>query len=127
MKTHIDGTLPTNGEIFVFGSNLSGYHGAGAAKVARQLFGAKLGTSLGMTGFSFAIPTKDERIQTIGLGRIKVYVDIFNDYAKQHPELEFWMSRIGCGLAGYDNIDIAPMFKPLPNINWPEEWVEFLL
>ena len=127
MKTHIDGTLPTNGEIFVFGSNLAGYHGAGAAKVARQLFGAKLGDSLGITGFSFAIPTKDEHIQTISLHRIKLYVDIFNDFAKQHPHLEFWMTRVGAGLAGYENSDIAPLFRNLPNINWPEEWEEYIL
>ena len=127
MKTHIDGTLPMNGEIFVFGSNLAGYHGGGAARAARDLLGAEMGVSLGMTGKCYAIPTKDEHLRTLRLDRVKFYVNMFNDYAEQHPEIEFWMTRVGCMLAGYKNSDIAPLFKNLPNVNWPEEWEEYVL
>ena len=89
--------------IFVFGSNEGGWHGAGAAKFALEHRGAKLGVPFGQEGQSFAIPTKD--------ATIKAYVDEFLEEAKLHPELDFQVTRIGCGLTGLKDEDIAPMFN----------------
>jgi len=60
------------------------------------------------------------------LDRVKFYIDMFNDFAKANPGTQFWMTRVGCGLAGYENSDIAPLFRNLPNINWPEEWADLI-
>ena len=98
-------------EIFVFGSNLLGHHGAGAALQARIHFGAEYGIGVGMTGQCYAIPTKDRNIETLPINKIKHYVDDFLQYAKDHPELMFLVTAIGCGLAGYSPEDIAPLFK----------------
>lgn len=78
----------------------------------------------GKFGQTFAIPTKDHNIQTLPLSAIQDYVDMFLGYAKLHPELEFLLTRIGCGLAGYSDKEIAPLFKNdiLPNIIYPKEW-----
>ncbi len=98
-------------DIFVFGSNLAGIHGAGAAKAARERWGAKIGEGIGRTGMSYAIPTKDYIIQTLELERIKPHIDVFIDYARSHLDNRFLLSRIGCGYAGYDwDKDILPMF-----------------
>lgn len=101
--------------IFVFGSNLAGIHGAGAARSALAMFGAVWGVGVGLQGRSYAIPTKDERIQTLPLNRIRPYVDQFLEFARAHPEMNFQVTRIGCGLAGYTDSDIAPMFKEAPD------------
>lgn len=115
-------------KIFVFGSNLAGRHGAGAAKYARQHYGAIYGQGIGLQGDSYAIPTKDYNIETLPLSEIKRYVDMFLDFAKNHPKLEFQLTRIGCGLAGYKDDQIAPMFVGLPrNVTVPEEWVYYLV
>lgn len=109
--------------IFVFGSNLAGRHGKGAALCARNKHGAEYGVGVGRTGNAYAIPTKDERIRTLPLESIAVYVKQFLDYAKAHPELEFQVTKIGCGLAGYQERDIAPMFKDAPlNCQLPDGW-----
>lgn len=100
--------------IFVFGSNLAGAHGAGAALEARRNFGALDGQGDGPMNRCYAIPTKDENIQTLPLDRIKAYVKDFIEYAKLHPKKEFFVTAIGCGLAGYQPTDIAPMFKDSP-------------
>lgn len=100
--------------IFVFGSNLAGAHGAGAALEAAQNFGAEYGVGVGATGRAYAIPTKDENIRTMALGDIKPYVDAFLEYARQNPSKEFFVTAIGCGLAGYEPTDIAPMFAGYP-------------
>ncbi len=89
--------------IFVFGSNLAGRHGKGAALHARQFYGARNGVGVGFVGRSYAIPTKDERIRTLPLNRIRPYVDAFLAFARDNPELEFNVTRIGCGLAGYSD------------------------
>lgn len=99
---------------FVFGSNLAGVHGAGAAKVARFEHGAQLGVGHGPTGDSYAIPTKDRNIHTMSKDDIRPFVQNFLDYATAHPELEFQVTRIGCGLAGFTDAQIAPMFKGAP-------------
>lgn len=98
-------------DIFVFGSNLAGIHGAGAARHALEKYGAVYGEGVGRMGQSYAIPTKDENIVTLPLARIKPHVDVFVDYAKSHPNLTFHLTRIGCGIAGYDwDRDIGPLF-----------------
>lgn len=109
--------------IFVFGSNLAGRHGAGAAKAAYDEHGAVYGNGVGRQGSSYAIPTKDRQIKTLPLDKIKPHVDEFIEYAKKHPHLTFLVTRIGCGLAGYKDDDIAPMFKGAPdNCLLPEGW-----
>jgi len=109
--------------IFVFGSNLAGRHGKGAALYARNLYGAKHGVGVGRTGNAYAIPTKDELIRTLPLPRIAKYVSDFLDYARLHPELEFEVTKIGCGLAGYHEHEIKPMFFDAPlNCRLPDQW-----
>lgn len=109
--------------IFVFGSNEAGRHGAGAALYAVQNHGAIYGVGFGMQGNSFGIPTKDKNIRTLPLEKIKEYVDKFIAYAKMHPDKHFQVTRIGCGLAGYTDSQIAPMFKGAPyNCHLPEGW-----
>lgn len=109
--------------IFVFGSNLAGRHGKGAALCARNLHGAKYGVGVGITGNSYAIPTKDDKIKTLPLDAISKYVSEFLYFAKSHPELKFQVTKIGCGLAGYNELDISPMFVNAPlNCYLPEGW-----
>lgn len=118
-------TLATRPNIFVFGSNLSGRHGKGAALCARQKHGAVYGVGVGRTGSSYAIPTKgaDTYLTPLSLTEIQGYVFEFIHYAKVHPELHFEVTRVGCGLAGYMDHDIAPLFKSAPdNCTLPEEW-----
>ena len=109
--------------IFVFGSNLAGRHGAGAAKVARMHYGAITGRGWGPQGQSWAIPTKDVQLKTLPLHEIAKSVQQFLADARNHPELDFNVTRIGCGLAGYTDTDIAPMFKDAPaNCQLPQGW-----
>jgi len=109
--------------IFVFGSNLAGRHGKGAALFARQNHGAEYGVGIGRTGNSYAIPTKGHSIKPIPLTSIAGFVMEFIAYARRNPELEFEVTKIGCGLAGYKESDIAPMFKDAPpNCHLPDGW-----
>jgi hypothetical protein len=109
--------------IFVFGSNLAGRHGKGAALCAREKHGAEYGVGVGRTGNSYAIPTKDASIRSLPLPRIADYVAEFLDYARAHPELEFEVTKIGCGLAGYREHEISPMFNgALMNCRLPDWW-----
>lgn len=100
--------------IFVFGSNEAGRHGAGAARYAMDKRGARYGQGVGLAGTSYAIPTKDTQIETLPLRDIKIYVEDFKDFALHHPGLTFVVTRIGCGLAGYTDEDIGPLFKDSP-------------
>ena len=93
-------------EVFVFGSNLAGFHGGGAARAAMNLFGAVWGQGVGLQGQCYAIPTMQGAVETI-----KPYVDEFIEFAKTHPGLFFYVTRIGCGIAGFRDEDIAPLFK----------------
>ena len=93
-------------EIFVFGSNEAGIHGAGAAKTAREKFGAIYGVPFGLMGQSFAIPTKDRNIKTLLLPNIQNYLVSFIKFAIDNPQLKFYLTKIGCGLAGYTTNDI---------------------
>ena len=112
-------------EVFVFGSNLDGLHGGGAAAAAVRYFGAIWGQGVGMQGQCYAIPTMHG-----GVDAIKPYVDEFIKYAQEHPELTFLVTRIGCGIAGFKDEDIAPLFQDaldLPNVALPKKFVEILL
>lgn len=114
--------------IFVFGSNLAGQHGAGAALFARKCHGAVYGVGCGRTGDAYAIPTKDENLKTLPLIVIRTEVEYFKLYARENPNLTFNVTRIGCGLAGYKDEDIAPMFKNSPdNCLLPSEWKEIII
>ncbi len=107
-------------EVFVFGSNLAGNHAGGAARVARERFGAIMGHGVGMQGQSYAIPTMQGGIETI-----KPYIDEFISFADNHHELTFYVTRIGCGIAGFTDEQIAPMFDAafdLPNVVLPESF-----
>lgn len=109
--------------IFVFGSNLRGAHGAGAALWARQHRGAITGQGEGLQGQSYGIPTKDHNIRTLPLMEISKHVRVFLDFAEAHPELTFEVTAIGTGLAGYKHSDIAPMFVTSPaNCVLPDGW-----
>lgn len=111
-------------EVFVFGSNLAGMHGGGAARAARLHFGAKMGQGVGLQGQSYAIPTMQGGPETI-----QPYVDEFVAFARQHPEMRFFVTRIGCGIAGFTPEDIAPLFreaKNVDNICLPEDFWELL-
>ncbi len=128
---HKDGLLPDAGQVFVFGSNEAGRHGAGAALAAKQRFGAEIGKGSGYMwgekGHCYAIPTKDRNIKTLSLESIEVYVAQFRRFALAHPEMDFFVTRVGCGLAGYTDADIAPLFKGLPpNIIFPEQWAKWV-
>lgn len=114
-------------KIFVFGSNLAGRHGRGAALEAKSKWGAKYGVGRGHTGDAYAIPTKDADLRTLPLIHIEREVKEFLEYARAHRELEFIVTRIGCGLAGYSNEDIAPMFRGAPsNCEFDEAWEKYL-
>ncbi|MBO8458967.1 MAG: hypothetical protein IAA73_01330 [Bacteroidetes bacterium] len=107
-------------EVFVFGSNLSGSHGGGAALVAYRKFGAIWGQGVGLQGQSYGIPTMHG-----GVEAIKPYVDEFIAFARQHQDLVFLVTRVGCGIAGFTDNEIAPLFseaKQLENVYLPRLW-----
>lgn len=109
--------------IFVFGSNLAGRHGKGAALFARQHHGAIYGQGRGHQGNSYAIATKDEKLRTLSLEAIECEVRTFLLYASMNPGLRFQVTAIGTGLAGYKHEQIAPLFKGAPaNCILPAEW-----
>lgn len=102
-------------EIFVFGSNLNGWHGAGSAYAAKKNHGAIQGQGVGLQGNSYAIPTKGYDMEPIWLEHIETHVKEFIKFAHDHPEMKFTIVAIGCGLAGFTPTQIAPMFKDVPN------------
>ena len=107
-------------EIFVFGSNLEGMHGGGAVRIAYEEFSAIWGQGVGLQGQSYGIPTMHG-----GVDVIKPYVDEFVNFAKSHPELKFLVTRIGCGIAGFTDEEIAPLFKDaieIENIYLPKSF-----
>jgi hypothetical protein len=109
--------------IFVFGSNLAGRHGKGAALFALKNHGAIYGQGEGLQGRSYGIPTKDHYIRTLHLDNIRMHVERFLEFARNHPELTFNLTAIGCGLAGYTPAQIAPMFADAPdNVRKPPEF-----
>ena len=111
-------------EVFVFGSNLEGMHGGGAAYLAFKQFGAVMGCGVGLRGQSYAIPTMQGGVETI-----KPYVDEFIAFATDHPDLFFYVTRIGCGIAGFREKEIAPLFEganTLENVCLPEGFAKLL-
>jgi hypothetical protein len=109
--------------IFVFGSNLQGWHGKGAAQEALRYWGAVYGVGVGRTGKSYAIPTKANPREVLSLIEINGYVTHFLEYASQHSDLIFLVTKIGCGLAGYLETEIAPFFVSAPdNCILPDGW-----
>lgn len=111
-------------DIFVFGSNLAGYHAGGAARMAYNNFGAVWGQGEGLQGNSYAIPTMQGGVETI-----KPYVDKFIEFAENEKELTFYVTKIGCGIAGFDVKDIATLFRKayyLPNVVLPIEFVSYI-
>lgn len=115
--------VPGPNKIFVFGSNTAGIHGAGAARLAMEKYGAVYGKGEGLQGNSYAIPTKDKVLETLPLGEIQIYVNYFLEYAWENQELQFFVTKIGCGLAGYTEEQIAPMFAEAPvNCELPHGW-----
>lgn len=115
-----------NVSVFVFGSNLAGRHGKGAALCAMRDHGAQYGVGLGRTGNAYAIPTKDATLRVLELATIAGYVRTFVQYARAHPELTFQLTPIGCGLAGYHPAEIAPLFvNPSPNVIIPPEFAKW--
>ena len=108
------------GEIFVFGSNLQGMHAGGAARIAYNNFGAIWGQGVGLQGQSYGIPTMQGGVETV-----RPYVNEFIQFAKDHPELTFLVTRIGCGIAGFTDAEMAPLFEKahsIENIILPEGW-----
>ena len=111
-------------EVFVFGSNLAGMHGGGAAATAHRCFGAVWGKGVGLYGRSYAIPTMQGGVETI-----KPYVDKFIEFAKSHQEQRFLVTKIGCGIAGFRDEQIAPLFAEaldVKNIILPRNFVEII-
>lgn len=111
-------------EVFVFGSNLEGSHGGGAAAIAAKQFGAIWGQGVGLQGNSYGIPTMHG-----GIEEIKPYVDEFIEFAKQHPNLKFLVTRIGCGIAGFTEEEMAPLFADavsVENIYLPDTFWEII-
>ena len=112
-------------EIFVFGSNLAGHHMGGAARLANIKFGAEWGVGVGLTGQSYAIPTMQGGVETI-----RPYVDEFIEFANQHQNMKFLVTRIGCGIAGFKDEEIAPLFRKavsVSNIYLPQKFYDILL
>ena len=114
-------------EIFVFGSNEGGRHGAGAAKLARDKWGAEYGNPVGLQGQTYAIPTKDKTVKfTLSVEQIRPYVDQFIEFVKNNPQYMFLVTEVGCGLAGHTPENIAPLFREavnLENIRLPMRFI----
>lgn len=119
-------TALASNERFVFGSNLAGRHGAGAARQAMDDFGAEYGVGEGLTGSAYAFPTLDEHFQKVPLRSLVASRDRLYATAAQHPELTFLLTKVGCGLAGFEESTMralfcAPVARPA-NIILPEDW-----
>lgn len=111
-------------EIFVFGSNLAGHHAGGAARTAKRYFGAVEGQGVGLQGQSYAIPTMQGGVDTI-----RPYVDEFIELAREWDQTTFYVTRIGCGIAGFKDEEIAPLFAEalkLYNVRLPESFVKII-
>lgn len=109
-------------EIFVFGSNILGMHGGGAASVAFRKFGAQWGVGEGLTGQCYALPTMEGGVDYVE-GKVKNFIEC----VKQHPELKFFVTRVGCGIAGFQDSEIGPLFRDavaMPNVILPKEFVD---
>jgi hypothetical protein len=135
MKYHLDGSLPPRTHyVWVFGSNDSGIHGAGSARVAYNIFNRPYGIQYshglyvsGNLQESYAIPTKDINIDTLPLSIVKYNISVFREFVEANPTKDYYITRIGCGLAGFDDRDIAPLFKGLgDNCSVAREWEKYI-
>jgi hypothetical protein len=126
----MDQRQPGPDDIFVFGSNLQGRHGAGAAQWARKFRGAIYGKAEGLMGQSYALPTCSVPGVPLPLQRIREHIKIFLECVRANPRLEFQLTPVGCGYAGYHRREIAQLFKeqgPLPsNVHPTERWLGYL-
>jgi len=114
-----------DGRVFVFGSNLLGIHGGGAARYAYDYLGATWKDGEGLMGNSYALPTCYRPGEPVTLPELAVYVDNFFNFARSHPELHFFVSKVGCGLAGLDEEDVKYIFRELvapENCDLPPGW-----
>ncbi|MBU3848099.1 MAG: hypothetical protein H9855_14240 [Candidatus Acinetobacter avistercoris] len=117
----------TEDTVFVFGSNLAGTHAGGAAKTALLHFGAIKGVGRGWSGQSYAIPTMNEHLQQMPLSQIQHYIEDFKIYTKNHPKIKYFITSLGCGVAGYKVEEIAPMFKGISkNVIFPASFRPFV-
>lgn len=126
---HKDRTIPDrdNETIWVFGSNLLGIHGAGAARIALKYFKARRGVGVGLTGMAYAIPTKANPDESLHFDLVKAHIADFVRFAKTQPTLKFFVTRIGCELAGFSNDRIGPLFEDAPsNCSFAIEWRAWL-
>ena len=113
--------------VFVFGSNMAGQHADGAARTALEHFGAIKDVGRGWSGQSYAIPTMNEHLQQMPLSQIQHYIDDFKIYTKNHPKMTYFLTSIGCGIAGYKVEEIAPMFKGIShNVIFPASFRPFV-
>ena len=110
---------------FVFGSNLAGRHGRGAALSAKQFHGAKYGIGVGFSGNSYAIPTKDENLNILPLNQIEKHVKDLIE-ATQRGDKRFFVTQVGCGLAGYQSWQVAPLFKGAKYCWFPDTWIPYI-
>lgn len=126
VRFHFDGDVPRHGEILVFGSNVQGIHGAGAALLAKRYYGAIDGIGEGLCGSSYAIPTKElgprPWLTKRSLEEIQDSVRKFVTFSQLNSHLSFYITGVGCGLAGYIPDEIAPMFRGAVNCNFPHHW-----
>lgn len=128
---HEDMTQPTRpNSVFVFGSNLAGRHGAGSARAALDHYGAELGVYYGPTGAAFAVPTVDTAIEKLPIEVVEMYVRKLIQHSLEHADTVFFVTRIGCGIAGFTDEQIAAIFNrrglSFPNFDFPIEWKPYI-
>ena len=124
---HPDNFIPDRTWIWVFGSNEAGRHGKGAAAIAHVNFRAHYGVGQGATGNAYAIPTKDRHLRVLPIDRIAKAVDEFLAYARANPKLRFFVTRVGCGLAGFSDEQMGPLFTQAPlNCSIPTAWAAYM-
>ena len=133
LKFHPDMSLPTEpNSLFVFGSNLAGRHAGGSARYAHDNLGAEWGVYSGVTGQCYAIPTCDSNFMPLPVEIIELYVNNFIRYMNDHPSLPFFVTRVGCGIAGFTDEQIAKLFfwavngRLNINVDFPEQWKQYL-
>lgn len=129
---HADFSQPTKSEVFVFGSNLKGRHGMGAALLAEKEYGAVYGVGKGFAGRSYALPTRDANelsvkkadVRSLSLDEVKKSISDFIEFARENLDKRFYVTRVGCSLAGFKDTDIGPLFRSVPpNCSLPIEWI----
>jgi len=130
IRSHPDGTLPDHADcdnIFVFGSNATGEHFGGAARVAHELFGARWGHISGFCGHSYAIATMRLREEDPRAPKLKPQLEVFRTFVRHMPNQLFFLTRVGCGIACYPDREVIRLLGPvMPNISYPDVWVPLI-